>query len=507
MKQNEKQRGLILIQIDGLAKFHLEQALKTGRLPFLKKLLARKSYRIHPLYSGVPSTTPAVQGELFYGVRAVVPAFSFRDHESKKIVRMYDPAAAVKIEKRLRRRGAGLLKGGSAYSDIFSGDSRHDSFCTVSFVRDRFFRKFRPAKIPAVVANYLKTIIKSLFLMGLEAVLALFDFFQGILTGKNLFKEMKFIASRIAVTILLRDLAKSSALLDIQNGVPIIHLNFLGYDEHAHRRGPSSRFAYWTLKGIDAAVKEICNAAGRSKARKYDLWLYSDHGQEDTTSYYAENGKSLQEAVTAVLTRNQPQPPQAETSSDRKGIQSLRSSLVGGRFLQKLFVNLTSPQAQNDGPTVAAMGPLGHIYLPGRPSLDEKRRLGRKLVESAGIPLVLSDQGRERVIAWNQSGEFFLPEHAAEIVGRDHNYREAVTDDLIRLCRHPDAGTFIISGWRPAAKPLSFPVERGAHGGPGRLETDAFALLPPEASIPALMQKRNYLRIADLRQAVNRFLK
>jgi hypothetical protein len=507
MKPNNRQRGLILIQIDGLAEFHLEQALKTGRLPFLKKLLAQKRYRIHPLYPGVPSTTPAVQGELFYGVRAVVPAFSFRDHESKKIVRMYDPAAAAQIEQRLRRRGDGLLKGGSSYSDIFSGESRHDGFCTVSFDKDRLFRKFRPAKIPAVAANYLKTIIKSLFLMGLEAVLALVDFFRGILTGKNLFKEMKFIASRIAVTILLRDLAKSRALLDIKNGVPVIHLNFLGYDEHAHRRGPSSRFAYWTLKGIDAAVKELWNAAARSKARKYDVWVYSDHGQEDTTSYYAENGKSLQEAVTAILTRNQPQPAQPQTSSDRKGIQSLRSSLVGGRFLQKLFVNLSAPQTQNDGPAVAAMGPLGHIYLPGPTGLDEKRRLARKLVESAGIPLVLAGEEQGRVIAWNPSGEFFLPEHAAQIVGRNHQYREAVAEDLIRLCRHPDAGTFIISGWRPAAKPLSFPVERGAHGGPGRRETDAFALLPPNAIGPAVMEKRRYLRIADLREAVNRFLK
>jgi hypothetical protein len=217
MKQNKKQRGLILIQIDGLARFHLNQALKTGRLPFIKKLLAQKSHRIHPLYSGVPSATPAVQGELFYGVRAIVPAFSFRNHETKKIVRMYDPAAAVKIEKQLQRRGDGLFKGGSSYADIFSGGSRHYSFCTVSFDKDRFFRDVRLSKISAAVTNYLKMQIKSLFLMGLEAVLATVDFFQGILTGKNLFKEMKFIASRIAVTILLRDLTKISALLDIKS--------------------------------------------------------------------------------------------------------------------------------------------------------------------------------------------------------------------------------------------------------------------------------------------------
>ena len=59
MEKNKKKkdsRGLILIQIDGLARFHLKQALKTGRLPFLTKLLNDKGYRIHSLYSCVPST-------------------------------------------------------------------------------------------------------------------------------------------------------------------------------------------------------------------------------------------------------------------------------------------------------------------------------------------------------------------------------------------------------------------------------------------------------------------
>lgn len=506
-KEQRNSRGLILIQIDGLARFHLKQALKMGKMPFLKKLLTEKRYRIHRLYAGVPSTTPAVQGELFYGIRSIVPAFSFRDRESKKIVRMYEPAAAVKVEKQLRRRGDGLLKGGSSYADIFSGGSRHYSFCTVSFGKDRVFRNVRPAKLPATVTNYLKTIIKSLVLMGFETILAALDFLRGILTGKNFFKELKFIASRIAVTILLRDLAKSSALLDIKNGVPVIHLNFLGYDEHAHRRGPSSRFAYRTLKGIDAAVKEIGSAVRRSKRTEYDVWLYSDHGQEDTTSYYFENGKSLQAAVSGILTDNPAKPLHEDASSDRQGIQSLRSSLLGGRLLQKLFVNLTASQTENDGPTIAAMGPLGHIYLPGQPDADTKRRLGRKLVDDAGIPLVLAADGAGRAIAWSQAGEFFLPQHAAEILGQNHTYRDAVADDLVRLCRHPEAGTFIISGWRPTAKPLSFPVERGAHGGPGRRETDAFVLLPPNAAAGvAGDEKRRYLRIADLRAAVISFL-
>jgi hypothetical protein len=57
--------GLIMIQIDGLAHPQFERALKHGELPFLRRLLRREHYQLHAHYSGLPSTTPAVQGELF----------------------------------------------------------------------------------------------------------------------------------------------------------------------------------------------------------------------------------------------------------------------------------------------------------------------------------------------------------------------------------------------------------------------------------------------------------
>ena len=75
---------------------------------------------------------------------------------------------------------------------------------------------------------------------------------------------------------------------------------------------------------------------------------------------------------------------------------------------------------------------------------------------------------------------------------------------LVSVCHHPDAGTYIISGWRPGRKPLSFSAERSAHGGPGSVETDAFALLSPET--PVGETARNYLSVGELRGAVLSFL-
>src|SRR5512139_658761 len=90
--------GLIMIQIDGLSRPQLERALERGEMPFLRRLIKREHYHLHSHYSGLPSTTPAVQAELFYGIKCAVPAFSFKAHESRQIVRMLEPEAAAHVE-------------------------------------------------------------------------------------------------------------------------------------------------------------------------------------------------------------------------------------------------------------------------------------------------------------------------------------------------------------------------------------------------------------------------
>ena len=70
--------GLVLVQIDGFSRRELERALERGRMPFLRRLLRVERYRLHDFYSGLPSTTFAVQTALFYGLKTAVPAVGLR---------------------------------------------------------------------------------------------------------------------------------------------------------------------------------------------------------------------------------------------------------------------------------------------------------------------------------------------------------------------------------------------------------------------------------------------
>src|SRR3954463_7531518 len=71
-----EQPGLLLIQIDGFGRGQFERAITAGRMPFLRRLMRREGYETNTFYPGLPSTTPSVQAELYYGVRSAVPAFS-----------------------------------------------------------------------------------------------------------------------------------------------------------------------------------------------------------------------------------------------------------------------------------------------------------------------------------------------------------------------------------------------------------------------------------------------
>ncbi len=109
------------------------------------------------------------------------------------------------------------------------------------------------------------------------------------------------IMSRIAVGVLLRNFITIGVKMDVTRGLPIIHANFLGYDEQAHRRGPGSGYAHWSLKGIDRSIKRIWKAARRSVRRDYQLWVFADHGQQHCDIYEEVTGRSLHDAVQAIF--------------------------------------------------------------------------------------------------------------------------------------------------------------------------------------------------------------
>lgn len=497
--------GLVMIQIDGFSKSEFQKALKRGEMPFLKNLIEKEKYRLHPFYPGLPSTTPAIQGELFYGVKQAVPSFFFYDQPSQKVFRMFDGDAAEEVERRLAKEGKGLLEGGSSYANIYGGGAKEVHFCAASLGWDRILRDVNILNFILLVLTHFIAVVRMAVLCLWETVLALMDFIYGLLKKEDLVVEFKFVYLRVLLCILLRELVVLGAAIDAARGLPIIHLNFLGYDEQAHRRRPGSRTAHWALKGIDKAISRIYAAALHSTRRHYEVWVYSDHGQETTTPYVGRYGKTVEKAVNDVyydLFGGTKPPATADADFKQKreaGVQGQRARYLG-RWVEEMWsLNHEGRQGLSQDVVVAAMGPLGGVYVFRELSTEEKSAFAKALVQSAKIPLVLMPEGNHRVRALNERGEFFLPQEGREVLDPGHPFFDDVIQDLITLCHHPSAGTFTISGWDKGGRHFSFPFENGAHAGPGIEETNAFVLLPAHTLVDA--QERPYLKTMDLREA------
>ncbi len=499
--QSEKP-GLLLLQIDGLARRQLEAAIDKGAMPFLKRLRDHGHYALHTFYPGLPSTTPAVQAELYYGVRAGVPAFSFLDRESKKIALMFRPEWVKKIEAGFQKDAEGLLAGGSSWSNIYSGGAAPEEthFCGASIGFGDMWRTGKIRNIFVFILFHLPSVAKITGLLFLELGIAIPHAIRGVFRGQLLSREIGMVVSRTFIGIGLRELITIGGQVDVTRGLPAVHINFLGYDELSHRRGPGSLFAHWSLAGIDRAIKNLYRTAHRSPRRDYHVWIFSDHGQERARSFATEFPGGVEKIIADCLESARAKDPawQARSQESRHTPGFLRSPRAERQRARELAdAALTDEETKTF--TVTAMGPVGHVYFAEEMDETRKRALARRLVHDGKIPGVLHRDSAGLVTWIHDKGEAAVPEGAAALLGgHPEALRAIIAQDLVTLCEHKNAGDLVLLGWGTSGS-WTFAAERGAHAGPGVDETQGFLLVPPSTRLPS--HATDIVRPRDLRAA------
>ena len=433
----------------------------------LAALTSGEPYVLAPLYAGVPSSTPAFQAELYYSRRTAVPAYSFVHRATNQVFRMSDRLAAATIEAELT--GRGLLSGGSSYGNMFRGGASVSRFSIASLGWGDLLRASRPRALPTVILTSSLDVARTLALSVVELAQGVPELVHAVRSGAPWRSELHVLQAGVGVAIVLREILATVASIDLVRGFPVIHLDLLGYDEWAHRRGPRSPEADRALRGIDRVLGRLVGAARRSHQRHYDVWVFSDHGQEVTRPYTELHSRPVSEAVGAVLRRRGID--HQDVLDPVRGVQGQRVSMLGTRLAGVLVPGLDMRRRDRD-PTRATttalgpLGPLGHVYLPDKLPPAELQAIAAELVAYAAIPLVLAVADHDGAWAWTSAGRLRLPEEGATLLGEDHPYLIDAARDLVRICHHPDAGDLVISGWRLDGQLLSFSHENGSHAGP-----------------------------------------
>lgn len=489
--------GVLMIQIDGLSYYQFLSAVKHKKLSFVSKLLEDDKFSVSAMYSGLPSTTPAVQAELFYGVKSAVPAFSFKDRTKNIFGKMFDPSFSHTIQESFNRRHKNLLSKGSSYSNIYTGGANYSHFCPAGFLNPSNNSFYKWLRSIIIILIYPLSILRIIFLFFIEVCVALYDFATGFYRRKAFFKEIIFIPLRVVICVVIKELITILAIRDIKKGLKIVHLNFIGYDEQAHLRGPDSKFAHWSLHGIDNSIKRIYKAINYSNKRNYKLVIYSDHGQEKVKSYFELYGERLELAISKYM--------DSKLQSERKYWDGVRNKRI--HWLRKMGGykrNKSYDVADSlNNIRVEAIGPVGHVYGLQNYNKENLKEVAKNFVNKLNIPLVCIPDKPDDVFVISKNWSGYITKVSEKVFGLNHPFYDFLTEDLIKLCTLDNSGEIVLFSWYSGVKPISFTLEKGAHAGFAPNECSAFLLTSNEWLKEIKNNaKNNKIRPEDLRNHI-----
>jgi hypothetical protein len=523
-------RTCIFIQIDGLSYSRFEEALAKGRLPFLKSLIDEKSVVARPWRAMIPTSTSAFQSGFFYGDNEDIPGFFWYDRGKGRKVRMDGVHDTARTEARIRERVQpfkGLLAGGSSYSALFTGGAENTFLTFAKLFRPRLGIPLKGTWFFFFLYTQALLILRLAWYSAVELLLAVYDLIRGLFTGKNRLLEFKFVIPRIISVVWCREIAALAAMYDICRGHGPIYLNNFAWDEHAHHRGPSSRFAFWTLKGIDGAIRRIWRTARRAGERgiaRYDIFVWSDHGQADSIpfheqtgqepgrhfnllfqKYYGETGAIREKAARLLAPERRTRGRPARGQRGRQAAELSERQIEHARqlqdfvppFLRRCYLRLLPGCAERNvsgaGNTHAvhlvSTGPVAHLYLAGHDTpvpyevwREHYPRFLDDLARHPGAGFVLIRRKDGGVMAGLDGIWIDLADPAA-IEKLPPSFRRDLIaqhrDALRRWARMPSAGDILIFGQREAGeKIISYSYEWGGHAGISPEETTPFIVVP-----------------------------
>jgi uncharacterized membrane protein YvlD (DUF360 family) len=507
--------GLVIVQIDGLARAILARQIQSGRVPHLSGWVRSGQYRLDGWEALLPPTTPASQAGLLHGNNDGIPAFRWYEKGPGRSMVASHPADATIVEQRISN-GEGLLSNdGASVGNLFSGDAAR-SYITMATIKDKsqglgssrsFYSFF------ASPYNYLGTLTR----FCAEVVKEYYQASRQV-RGKvvpRMHRGMPYPFARAATNVALRDLSTSLVVEQMYRGTPVIYVDYTDYDEISHHSGPERAETLDALDGVDGAIATLAKAADGTP-RPYRFVVLSDHGQTLGATFLQRYGKTLGDVVrelmgadaTVQVDSSRPEEwgqtnaflselTQAKGVSGGLARTALRGQTtdgvvdLGGPDAPSAAKEVEGSGAPSERPDLIAMasGNLGLIYfprIPGRVTLEQLADAYPRLVDGLaahpGVGALLVRSEAHGALVVGSSGINFLDEGRVEGVDPVAQYggrsREALLRlDAIEFC--PDIS--VISLFDPEfGEVAAFEELIGSHGGLGGIQTQPLLLHPAE---------------------------
>jgi hypothetical protein len=449
----EAPRRFLIVQIDGLSRRILDRALAAGHMRSTQRLLVTGRLERRDLSVGLPSSTPAFQASIMYGVRPDIPGFHFYDKREGVELHFPKHGVAAQVEQRIAAGRPGILADGACYGCVFTGGAP-DSLWTYARLRNltRAGSGLRRTALSLLLIVWVA--LKCLGLTLLTLARSVGRAAAAWPAGRGrLRRAIEALAIDIGVSIWTRQLFTLLVSADLYRGVPAIYVNFLDYDVVSHAFGPDDRLAFRALRRVDRSIQQLARIVRRLPELGYDLYILSDHGQSPTRPFRRLSpGRAVEEVVREKLA------------------------------------------AASDELRVIAAGPNAFVYFTDRPDplsaaeieARHPRALAR-LSRHPGIGLVLA-RGSNGPVCWYRGHRVQLarrPDPSVRDPFARRGDRAVVVAGLRDLMEMPSAGDIVLYGTGAPGGHVSFIDELGAHGGPSEDELHTFILHPSSVWLPA----------------------
>lgn len=447
-------RRFLIFQIDGLSHGALEQALRDRTMPALARLLRDGALRLHRIPVGLPTSTPAFQAAVMYGGPVDIPAFEFLDKRTGQYHWFPQPWTSDGAEVAHQKGGAGIMRGGRTYGCVFGGGAAD---CVITFSHmlrvSRGWWQLGPRRM-------FGSLVLLPWLAAKLSVTILGEVWRSVRRGPPVEHPVS-LKKRLLIRW-LRDICTEGVIADVAAGLPALWVDFVGYDEIAHARGPQNRHAWRELRRIDRSLRRIWAAVRRVPEFRYDVFVLSDHGQTASVPFeQVSGGQSVGRALAAAF----------GVEPDSGGRRTSRGIWAG----TLCFV---------------PAGPNVNIYLTEQPEQIpegeiEARYPGAlaRLSRHPAIGLVLARHPAGLVCYYRGTPvRTPLPPGPTGCPLFDRPDRELLLRHLGDLLAMPSAGDVVLFGHYTAQGCVSFVGELGSHAGPSEEEMYGFLAAPP--SVP-----------------------
>jgi type I phosphodiesterase/nucleotide pyrophosphatase len=494
-------------------------------MPALGRLIRGGAVALHPVPSGLPTSTPAFQAGLMYGGPVDVPGFEFVDKRTGTYRWFPRPWDAAAVEAAHARPGQGIVRGGRTYGCVFGGgaDDTVLTFAHVLRSNPAYWGRVgvRALIVPTAILAWLVA------RMSVVSVGRLLHWLGGTLRDFSLGRRIRSLRRMITQLLIggwLRELFTLGVTADLYAGVPALYVNFVEYDVAAHEVGPRHREAFRALRGIDRSIARFARVLRRIPEHRYDLFVLSDHGQLPSIPFRTvAGGVSVVETIVSCFgPARTPAPGQAPAAADAQPNQAVAPDDLApplplwpftGRWQRELACSERPVRERNAvwiaGLCIVPAGPNVNVYLThttGRVLAEEieARHPGAldRLSRHPAIGFVLVRDARGSVCYYR--GEVFrIPPHPGPTSCPvfDRPDRDVVVRGLLDLLEMPSGGDVILYGHYTDAGCVNFLDERGSHAGPSEDELYAFMAAPPDLPFDF----RAVRRARDLHQLFARY--